>query len=191
MNARPLACPRCAAPLTGPLEELNRLERCAQCGAALDTHVFPALFRTVPVGSPAVPIVDQGEAGCFYHPQKRAVSPCDGCGRFLCALCDLELGGTHLCPACLEAGTKSGRLVSLANRRTLYDGAALSLAVWPILLWPVTLITAPAVLWLVIFRWKSPGSIVGRGKIRFVLAMTMALLQLAGWGIVFWVLLNR
>jgi len=25
------------------------------------------------------------EAACFYHPQKKAVIPCDSCGRFLCA----------------------------------------------------------------------------------------------------------
>jgi len=191
MNEALLACPHCTAPLPGALEELNRLPHCLQCGAGLEAHVFPALFRQVQTGAHPAAIVAEDEAGCFYHPQKRAVAPCDGCGRFLCALCDIELSGGHLCPACLDAGKKKGRLSSLENRRTLYDSAALMLALIPMLLWPLTLITAPAVLFLVFFRWKAPGGIVARSKIRFVLAMTIALVQLAGWGIVFWMLLNR
>ena len=31
-----------------------------------------------------------GEASCYFHAHKRAAVPCDGCGRFLCSLCDLN-----------------------------------------------------------------------------------------------------
>ena len=66
-----------------------------------------------------------GEASCFYHPAKKAVLPCESCGRFLCAVCDVEMNGQHLCPACLASGKKKGRLKQLENRRTLYDSLAL------------------------------------------------------------------
>ena len=191
MNEALLACPNCTAPLPGAPQELTRLQRCLECGAGLEAHVFPALFRQVQIGAHAAAIVAADEAGCFYHPRKRAVAPCDGCGRFLCALCDIELGGGHLCPACLDAGKKSGRLSGLENRRTLYDSAALTLAMVPMLLWPLTLITAPAVLCLVFFRWNAPGGVVARSKVRYVVALMIALLQLAGWGTVLWMLLNR
>ena len=83
--------------------------------------------------------------------------PCGRCGRFLCALCDLDIGGRHLCPACVADGpplttatTASGERTAggeLANERFLYDRMALTLAAAPLLfLWPVTLFTAPVAL---------------------------------------------
>src|SRR5438874_13754528 len=87
----------------------------------------------------------EGEAGCFYHPQKRAIIPCAACGRFLCALCDVELNDEHLCPVCLETGRKKGKLTQLETKRTLYDSSALILSVLPIIcLWPLSIVTAPA-----------------------------------------------
>jgi hypothetical protein len=44
-----------------------------------------------------------------------------------------------------------------------------------------TLITAPVVLFMVIRYWGAPGSIMRRTKIRFVLAFTIACLQIAAW----------
>ena len=79
-------------------------------------------------GSIGEAIVVEGEAACFYHPGKRATVPCGVCGRFLCALCDLELNGRHVCPACLETSRRKGDLRNLDTRRMLYDSAALSLA---------------------------------------------------------------
>ena len=187
MNDRPLACPRCAGPLPRTLEELTQLERCGQCGVALEAHVFPALFRPVQTAAPAALIVAEGEAGCFYHPQKRAVAHCDACGRFVCSLCDVEVNGQHLCPACLETGRKKGRLSNLDNRRTLYDSLALTLTLLPVLFWPVTLMTAPAAVFVAVRYWKKPGSVVRRSKTRFVLAIVIALIQIAGWGILFWI----
>jgi hypothetical protein len=127
----------------------------------------------------------EGESSCFYHPQKKAVLPCDGCGRFLCALCDCQLNGQHFCPACLEAGKSKGKIKSLDSQRTLYDSIALSLAIYPLLIFYFTLITAPMVLFVAIRYWKSPASLVHRSKIRFVVAIIFALLQIAGWGILF------
>jgi hypothetical protein len=127
----------------------------------------------------------QGESSCFYHPHKRAVLPCESCGRFLCSLCDVELSGQHLCPGCLETGKRKGRLEQLQNHRLRYDKIALGLAVLPVLLiataW-FTIVTAPAAMFVAIRHWKSPSSLLTQSKVRFVVAMLIAGLQLAGWG---------
>jgi len=64
----------------------------------------------------------------------------------------------------------------------LYDNIALLLATSPILLWPVTIVTAPATLFVVIRYWRKSSAIVPRTKVRFVIAGLIALLQLVGWG---------
>ncbi|MDQ3624820.1 MAG: hypothetical protein M3463_20455, partial [Verrucomicrobiota bacterium] len=105
-------------------------------------------------------------------------------GRFLCPICDVEFGHRHLCPACLEAGKKKGKIAQLDNRRALYDSTALALGVLPVLI-PVfiyfTIITAPMTLYFVIRYWNAPSSVIPRWKWRFVVAAIFAIAQLAGW----------
>lgn len=138
----------------------------------------------------AEPVVTAEEASCFYHPEQRAAESCGRCGRFLCALCDLEIGSEHLCPTCFEGGRKSGKLSQVQNRRTLYDSLALSLAILPMIVWPLTIITAPLVLFISVYYWKKPLSIIPRTRGRFVWAIIFALLQIAGW-IVFFTMWRR
>jgi hypothetical protein len=173
-----VACPGCQARLPPDFFNLNHFVGCPSCEATLRIRVFPALTRpeTAPV---AAPILTEGESSCFYHPHKRAVVTCERCGRFLCALCDIEVGDKHRCPSCLSnAGPKQPEL---EKRRTLYDGIALGLATFPILLWPFTAITAPAALYFVVRYWRTPVSIFPRTKIRFVIAFLLAGAQVAGW----------
>ena len=106
---------------------------------------------------------------------------CEACGRFLCALCDCELHGEHFCPACLEVGRQKGRIKRLENQRTLYDGIALSLAVFPLLIYYFVIVTAPIVLYLAIRHWNSPLSIVHRTKLRLVLAIILAGAEIVAW----------
>jgi hypothetical protein len=74
----------------------------------------------------------------------------------------------------------------LENHRNLYDAIALYVALLPILFFPVTLVTAPMAIYLVIRHWSSPGSLVPRTRIRFVAAALIALVQLTGWGCFFY-----
>lgn len=184
-------CPECRAELASDVVHQPEFAPCPACGVALQLSVFPAIHRRQAAGSSGERIMVDGESSCFYHPLKKAVLPCDGCGRFLCALCDCQLNGQHFCPACLETGKTRGRIKSLDNQRTLYDSIALSLAVYPLLIFYFTVITAPMALFVAIRYWKSPPSLVHRGKIRFVVAVILALLQIAGWGILIVTLATR
>ena len=177
-------CSNCRAFLSK--DELNQSEPrpCPACKTPILVDFFPAYFRPPAVGQVGERLVLEDEASCFYHPEKRAAQHCAACGRFLCSLCDCELQSQHYCPNCLETGRVKGRIRNLENQRIRYDQVALSLAILPIITVYFTLATAPLVLYLVCRHWKSPLSLVHRSRWRFVVAAIIALLQIAGWGVV-------
>lgn len=172
MAANAIACAACSAPV--PQEFWNREEaaRCLGCGQTVQAFVFPAIAQ-LEIGALPAALQGETEASCFYHPQSRATIPCQECGRFLCALCDLEVHGRHICPRCFE------RTDPAEPRRVMYDSMALGIATLPaLLLWPA-LIGAPWTLFLVLRRWNAPSSLVPRTKIRFLLAALFAVAEIA------------
>jgi len=187
MSLRQVACTECGANVPPEFVNADEFLGCPGCGQLFRVFTFPALQRTM-AGNAGLPAVETGEASCFYHAQKKAIVACDSCGRFLCALCDVEIGVSHRCPACLEAGKRTQKLETIEDRRTLYDGLALVLATVPLLLWPFTLFTAPAALFLVVRYWRRPLSVLPRTRIRFVLAFLIAFAQVCGWLFLFYFL---
>ncbi len=191
MTPRLVACTKCRASLPPVLYNAPDLRACPACGARTQVEVFPAALRSAGSASIGEAVIVEGEASCFYHPAKKAVLPCESCGRFLCALCDVELNDQHICPACLAAGKKKGKLQQFENRRTLYDSLALAVAFFPMLLvWP-SLLGAPIALYIALRYWKAPSSIVPRGKWRFVVAIILALAQIGGWTAMFIAIFHR
>ena len=168
-------CPHCQMLL--PEDAINQgvLKACPSCGVQVGIELYPAAFKPQRLGQAGEAILVEGEASCFYHPQKRAAIPCAWCGRFLCALCDVELKGEHICPVCLEGGRRKGKLTDLENRRTLYDTLALHLSLFPFL------ITGPAAIGVALYAWKKPTSILRRSRLRLYLAVFLGLAQTAGW----------
>jgi hypothetical protein len=149
--------------------------------------VFPAIDVLVAGESPQA-LEIESEASCFYHPQSRAAIVCQECGRFLCALCDLEVEGRHICPRCFESGVSAHKIQTAEPRRVMYDNMALALATLPaLLIWPA-LIGAPWSLFLVVTRWNAPSSVVPRTKIRFILAALFAVAELGFLGFVIYMM---
>lgn len=190
--AQPIACPQCRAVLGAEWFNKPAWQPCPSCATDLRVEVFPALFREDQAAS-GERITAEGEASCFYHPEKRAAVVCDGCGRFLCALCDLDFNGQHLCTACLAAGQQKGKIAKLQNSRTRHDRIALVLAVGPLLIFYFTLFTAPAALFFAIWHWKSPGSIVPTWRrLNLIVAIIFASLEIAGWVAFFtWLVIRK
>ena len=183
MNIRSAACPSCQQSLPGLLCNTAAPTPCPACGHQIQVAIFPAFFQAQVTGQTGERIVEEGVSSCFYHEQKKAIVHCDGCGRFLCALCDLEMNGKHYCPTCLETGRKKGRMPELDNRRSLYDGMALTVVVLQAVfffLWPLVIISAPAAIWCAILSFKNPGSIVRRSRWRSYLAITLAIAEFLG-----------
>jgi hypothetical protein len=180
VKALPLYCGNCATLLRVPIGGPETAAACPSCGAPIEARVFPAAFHQEQ-GRPAEPVVAEGEAGCFYHSDKRAQTHCASCGRFLCALCDVEFEGQHRCPLCIEAGIKQGAMPHLRNSITPYDSLALAVAVLP----PATIIgiyflifTAPAALILAIYGWNKPPGMLTWRRGRLVLAMLIAVAEI-------------
>lgn len=191
MNTPQIECPSCKASLPGGVFNISGMAPCPNCRTRLQIEVFPALFRPAAIGRPAESVMLEGESSCFYHPQKKAVLPCDACGRFVCALCDCEVGGQHFCPTCLEAGRTKRKIKNLEKRRTRYDDIALSLTILPALCFYPSLIAAPIAIYLAIRHWNTPLSIVPRSKIRYVLALILATVEIAGWVVFFYFVANH
>ena len=144
--------------------------------------VFTALHRPIAQGKAAEAIVAIEEAACFYHPQSRAAVPCDVCGRFLCSLCDIEMHGQHVCPPCLNSGRKKQQIDNIDGDRILYGGIAFLIAIVPLLtVYFLTFITAPLAIFVALYGWKKPRSLVGTGNIRFYIAILLGLLQTGVW----------
>jgi len=175
-----ISCPHCRAQVPSRYYNTPDLIPCPSCGAPIQIDVFPAFFHGIQPGKEGEKLIDD-QASCFFHPQKKAVIPCDHCGRFLCSLCDVELGSKHVCPICLETGRKKGRITTLDRHRFLYDGTALRIALLPMIIFWLTIITAPIAIYLSIRHWNSPMSVVRRTKVRFVLAIIISGLQILGW----------
>lgn len=177
-----LSCTACQASLSMEALAGAGPVRCRRCGAELEISVFPALYRPLESGRPGEALLTDEESACFYHPKKRAVVPCESCGRFLCALCDLDLNGTHYCAPCLETARGRGAFPRLENRRTCHDRVALAVALYPLILffYP-TLLTAPVAIFLSVRALRRPGSLVHGAKIRSFLAMLIGTAEVVAW----------
>jgi hypothetical protein len=145
-------------------------QSCPSCANRLQACLWPVIRQSTKT---AVAISDQ--ATCFFHPDKAFQACCQRCGRFVCTLCDLQLGTEHVCPACFERGRSvSGAGASKAewrHRDVLYDSIALMVGwVW-IIFWPTTAAALPSVITLHIKFRKAPRSyLIPRSGWRFWVA---------------------
>ncbi len=185
-----IKCPKCETQLPANVINTSRLEVCFSCGVTIHADVFPDMVRKRPAVQTGESLQTDNEASCFYHPKKKAAVPCSVCGRFLCSLCYVVLDGRSMCLTCVESGKNQHQIKSLENKRTLYDTKVLSIAILPMLFVYPTIITAPIALFMAVWYWKKPSSIIPRTKIRFVIAIILSLLQIAGWLIVLWLIIR-
>lgn len=186
-----IACPQCRTILPELFVNSGALQPCPQCSAQVRIDVFNAFNQPVGQAQTGESIQVHGQAECFYHPGKKAVVPCAACGRLLCSLCEVPFDGRSLCMNCLQVGRNRHRIENLENSRLLYDSLALGLALWPLMFFFVTVITAPVAIYVTLRYWKAPGSLLPRTRYRFIVAGLVATVQVAGWAIFFGWLLTR
>lgn len=182
-NAPNLACPVCRGVFPPGASSRGEPFPCPACRRTIEAEVFPALFRPLTEGAGASRAVGGG-AVCFYHPEHTAQAPCDTCGRFLCALCDLPLANGHHCPVCVENLARKPTENPWTSHRLLWGRAALLIAVVPFVAYPITFLTfltAPLAVILAALWWKKPGSVTGAGKLSLVLAILFGIAQILLW----------
>jgi hypothetical protein len=162
-------CPSCAGDI--PSAEPNtEWQTCPYCQTRLQIRVWPVVRRS---GNAATALSDQ--ATCFFHPDKAFQACCKRCGRFVCALCDLQLGAEHVCPTCFERGrADSGAEAGNAEwryRDVLYDSIALTIGWAWILFWPLMVAAIPTAIILHVKYRKAPRSyLIPRSGWRFWVA---------------------
>jgi hypothetical protein len=182
MTIAKLACPKCSREVPEVYWQRVDVVRCPACEIEFEQLRFPSLAAARQVDQAAALVT--GEANCYFHAQNRAEVACDGCGRYVCAVCRVPFAGRHYCPSCLEARADRRKLPE--NQRVLYSHIALVLAILPLIIWPFTLLTAPAALAFCFYGWKKPGSLLPqRRKLRFIIAGVFATLEIAGWLLLF------
>ena len=164
-----VACPGCGGDLA-PSEAEAGWQRCPFCNRRLQIRLWPAVLQN---SNAAVAMADQ--ATCFFHPDKAFQACCQRCGRFVCALCDLQLGAEHVCPACFERGRAgSGEDSAKAewrHRDVLYDSIALSIGWGWILFYPTIVVALPMVIFLHVKHHNAPRQyLIPRSGWRFWLA---------------------
>jgi hypothetical protein len=175
------SCTRCKAELPPGFINAGEFQECSSCKSKIKVEVFPALFRPLERGRSGEALIIESDASCFYHPQKQAAVVCGACGRFVCSLCDVDVEGQHLCPPCLEAHHKQGKIKSLESRRILNDTVALHLALVSILIFYISFITAPLALYWAIKHRNSPSSILRRSRFRWVFAVILSSIIILAW----------
>jgi hypothetical protein len=174
-------CPKCHSGILADRLQSTTAHNCFGCGLPVTGLVFPALNEVhTPPPSLANPATGE-DAVCFYRADQRATAVCEKCGVFVSEMYRVRLGDSDYCTNCFANAKQDGSIPELTARSTLRDSQALIIAIVPLLLaFPVVVVTAPYVLYLVLRYWKNPGGMVKRSKWRMVLAGVIGLLELIG-----------
>ena len=164
-----VTCPSCGRDLD-PVERKAAWQSCPYCEKRLQVRVWPVVRQS---SNAAAALSDQ--ATCFFHPDKVFQACCQRCGRFVCALCDLQLGAEHVCPTCFErgranSGVEAGK-AEWRHRDVLYDSIAVTVGWGWILFWPVIVAAIPTAIFLHVKYQKAPRSyVIPRSGWRFWVA---------------------
>lgn len=160
------------------------IQDCANCGQSNGVAAFPKSIQRSPAPPPLLPEDPpaEGEAVCFYSPNRRATAACDHCGVLISAPWSAAWGSETVCLKCLEhlrEDRKDERFISGCTR---WDNIALAISLIPFtfIFWWAAFITAPAALFLAIRHWNTPRGIIPVGRTRLVLAILLSLLQIGG-----------
>lgn len=179
-----LDCPKCGLPLAASRSAHENQAYCEICRAERQVHVFPAFFQAPRDPQRGERLLVDTEASCFYHPKKKAHTTCETCGRFICQLCHTDVANQSICLNCLTSPSHNHDQQKMDNTSILHDNIAIHLALIPLLIWPITFVTAPMTLFLVLKHWRQgPTSVIPRTRIRYVMAFILALIQIGGWGL--------
>lgn len=177
-----LPCPRCKLALETYSWHDATSGSCRRCGTDFEFVPFPALTAAPAKIAPQAAVL-AAESVCFFHAENRAEAVCDECGRFLCSVCAIPTMGRKLCPTCMAALAKPTAKAETAVRdRILWDSISFSMALVPVILIFLPIVTAPMAIGCAIYGWNKPGSLVrGRRRWVMVLAIIVALAEIAWW----------
>jgi len=126
-------------------------------------------------------IAADGDARCRFLPALKAQTVCDSCGALLSEKAAAHWGEKVFCLPCVQRLRDAGPVGEgggLLGRLKIYDNLALLLVT---LLAPLSLLTAPVALYLLIRYRRAPRGLVPRSPGRWWMAMVLSLVSLTLW----------
>lgn len=172
-----LQCPTCRNVLTVNREVLSLEEECPVCHSAVDIKVFPRLFRE-PVRKIEMKTPGEDEAACTFFPELKADKVCDECGCLMSEKASAKWGDEDICLPCLHRLREEVKSPAFLAKSALNDNRALALVT---LLAPMSLITAPVALWLLLRNRKGTAGIFPRNRWRWWTALILSVALIIGW----------
>jgi hypothetical protein len=144
-------------------------------------RLFPAVIRSNDAVR-AEEVLEGGQSTCFFHPKLPATALCDVSGRLICDLCQTEWNGQTVSFEALQSLLADNTSVKQERRCTKWDDIALSLVIFPVILGPFVVLTAPVALGICAVKWRAgPTSLLRRSRWRYVVAALLAILEI-GYG---------
>ena len=98
--------------------------RCPACIGAFEATVFQPVERRQRAAEVLVATPDGVANACANHARNAAVTNCQRCGLFICALCDMNIGEGSYCPQCFDRVRADGSLKAAATRYRDYGSMA-------------------------------------------------------------------
>lgn len=174
-----LQCPTCRNVLDVNREVLSLDDQCPVCRCSIDIKVFPRLFRE-PVRHIEMKTPGEEEATCTFFPELKADKVCDECGCLMSEKASAKWGDDDLCLPCLHRLREEVKAPSFLANAPLNDNRALALVT---LLAPMSLITAPIALWLLLRNRKKATGLFPRSRWRWWTALILSIGLIIGWAV--------
>ena len=135
---------------------------------------FPAITEKVESIELSSQVKLSEESACYFHEDKKAQCACSQCGRYLCALCDIEFNNEHICSSCIHSNKSKDKAGQYETKRVLHGSIALFVVFAPfatLVLYVFAFLLAPFNIIYLIVTWKKPGPMYSNFKWRNWLAM--------------------
>ena len=182
-------CPLCGAPLEA--EKLyTGLMECPSCEGAFEATLFQPRERRHAAIAAVTETPEGVAASCANHARNAAVTSCQRCGLFICALCDMSLDGFSYCPSCFDFLRREG---TLQTRYRDWARMSQSAAVLGFFCMTMFIPLGPLAVW-----WGVKGLRQRRAEERspagVIVAMTFGVLETIGFiaaiGLVVWAIME-
>lgn len=118
------SCPRCDAHLTADWIRTG-IVHCPDCFRDFESTAFAPPTRRLRVEQVGATGPEAANA-CANHARNVAVTTCQRCGLFICALCDMNVGSGSYCPSCFERLRTDGALPVAGKTRDYRSMARVS-----------------------------------------------------------------
>ena len=174
-----LQCPTCRNNLSVDQSTDRVSEDCPVCRSEVRMTMFPRFYRDPPRQIDST-LASDDEAVCSFYPELRAEKVCDACGCLMSQKASVKWGDKDYCLPCLYRLREEKKDAAFVARARLYDNRALALVAW---FAPLSLLTAPVALFLLLRHRKGNQSFVPRSAARWWLAFLLTVGWLIFWGV--------